>query len=156
MDGSKSSYTTKDSGVRAEFASGMVRDTEAGKARFDLLFPLGIPYGQQILTRFAELMERGAVKYEERNWEKADGQVEYDRMKRSALRHMIQWFVGETDEDHAAAVMFNIMAAETTKVKMQQQAEPQSWSRTCHHDPLAMDPLHECPSRPRPGAPERL
>ena len=113
-------YETKDSGVRAEFASGMVRDTEAGKARFDLLFPLGIPYGQQILTRFAELMERGAVKYEERNWEKADGKVEYDRMKRSALRHMIQWFVGETDEDHAAAVMFNIMAAETTKVKMQQ------------------------------------
>jgi hypothetical protein len=56
-------YETKDSGARAEFDSGMKRDTEDGKARFDLLLAEGVPYEAQLLTRFAELMARGAVKY---------------------------------------------------------------------------------------------
>lgn len=112
-------FTTKDSGVREEFASGMVRDTQEGKARFDLLLPKGIPYASQMLTRFAELMARGAGKYGDRNWEKARGQEELERYHSSALRHLQQWVAGETDEDHAAAVMFNVMAGETVKFKMQ-------------------------------------
>jgi hypothetical protein len=111
-------YETKDSGSRAEYASGMVRDTEAGKARFDLLFPIGVPYAAQMMTRFADLMARGAEKYEARNWEKAKGKEELDRYRSSALRHLVQWAAGETDEDHAAAVMFNLMAGETVKWKM--------------------------------------
>lgn len=111
------SFTTKDSGERALYDSGMVRDTEAGKARFDLLWPEGVPYSAQLLTRFAELMARGAQKYGDRNWEKADSKEEQDRMKSSAQRHMAQWVNGEIDEDHAAAVMFNLMAAETVKYK---------------------------------------
>ena len=112
-----SRFETKDSGKRAEFDSGMVRDTEDGKARFDLIFPLNVSYHDQMLTRLAELMARGAVKYESRNWEKASGQEELDRYKSSALRHLVQWATGDTDEDHAAAVMFNLMAAETVKAK---------------------------------------
>lgn len=108
-------WTTKDSGARAEYESGMVRDTEEGKARFDLLVPLGVPYEKQILTRFADLLARGAEKYSARNWEKADSQAELDRYKSSAFRHFMQWITGETDEDHAAAVMFNIMCYETIK-----------------------------------------
>lgn len=108
-------YETKDSGSRAEYASGMVRDTEEGKARFDLLFPENVPYAAQMLTRFADLMARGAKKYEARNWEKARGLEELARYKSSALRHLTQWLAGETDEDHAAAVMFNLTAAETVK-----------------------------------------
>jgi hypothetical protein len=111
-------FKTKDSGKRAEFNSGMVRDTSEGKARFDLLLPEGIPYNEQILTRCAELMARGAFKYSERNWEKANSEDELKRMKESALRHCVQWACGETDEDHAAAVYFNIMAYETTKYKV--------------------------------------
>jgi phytoene dehydrogenase-like protein len=111
-------FETKDSGARAEYASGMVRDTDKGKARFDLLLPEGVPYKEQMLTRFAELMARGAEKYTRRNWEKAAGKEEMDRFKGSALRHMMQWFNGETDEDHAAAVFFNIMAYEATKYKI--------------------------------------
>lgn len=111
-------YVTKDSGERAEYASGMVRDTDKGKPRFDLLLPLGIPYEQQMLTRFAALMARGAEKYSERNWEQANSPEEVDRMKSSALRHMMQWLAGETDEDHAAAVMFNLMATEATEWRM--------------------------------------
>ena len=115
-------FETKDSGSRAEYASGMVRDTEEGKARFDLLLPKGIDYRDQMLTRFAELMARGAAKYNARNWELARGEEELERYHSSALRHLVQWATGETDEDHAAAVMFNLMAAETVKAKMRADA----------------------------------
>lgn len=112
-------FTTKDSGKRAEFESGMVRDTEEGKARFDLLIPLGVPYEHQFLTRCANLMARGAEKYTERNWEQACSEEEMSRYKSSASRHFMQWMAGETDEDHAAAVQFNLNAYESTKYKVE-------------------------------------
>lgn len=115
-------FITKDSGKRSEYTSGMVRDTDEGKARFDLLFPEDVPYNKQMLTRFADLMARGAAKYAERNWEKGNSQAEIDRAKSSALRHLIQWMTGEDDEDHAAAVMFNILQAETTSKKIDTQS----------------------------------
>jgi hypothetical protein len=111
-------YATKDSGTREEYASGMVRDTEAGKPRFDLLLPEGVPYAEQFLTRVAELLARGADKYGDRNWEKGTGAEELRRALSSANRHFIQWMAGETDEDHAAAVFFNLLQAETLKFKM--------------------------------------
>lgn len=109
---------TKDSGKRSEFASGMVRDTEEGKPRFDLLLPLGVPFAEQMLTRDAALMARGAKKYTARNWELSDGEAELARYRSSALRHLHQWVAGEKDEDHAAAVRFNIMAGEYVTRKM--------------------------------------
>lgn len=118
-----SDFITKDSGERQNFESGMVRDTQQGKPRFDLLMPKDVPYSDQLLTRFAELMARGAEKYGDRNWEKADSQEELDRAKASALRHMIQWFAGEVDEDHAAAVMFNLTMAEYVKGKITSRRE---------------------------------
>src|SRR5690606_35940390 len=117
------SFVTKDSGERAEFASGMVRDTDKGKARFDLLIAEGVPYKHQFLTRCAELMMRGAEKYNDRNWEKANSTEEVARMKSSAFRHFMQWFCGETDEAHAAAVIFNILAAETTEWKIKNESD---------------------------------
>ena len=113
-------FETRDSGKREEYASGMVRDTEEGKARFDLILPLGVPYQEQMLTRFAALMGRGADKYGDRNWEKAEGEEELRRYYSSALRHLQQWVAGESDEDHAAAVMFNVMAGEHVKFRMRQ------------------------------------
>lgn len=110
-------FVTKDSGERAEFSSGMVRDTEKGKPRFALLIPKDVPYEAQFLTRFAALLARGAEKYDPRNWEKAEGEAELERYHSSAFRHLIQWITGETDEDHAAAVAFNLLAAETVKAK---------------------------------------
>lgn len=113
------SWVTKDSGKREEYDSGMRRDTEEGKPRFDLIVPKDVPFEEQILTRFASLMARGAEKYTERNWEKANSEAELNRYYSSAFRHFMQWITGETDEDHAAAVMFNIMCAETLKWKLQ-------------------------------------
>lgn len=112
-------YVTKDSGQRAEYESGMVRDTQAGKPRFDLIEPKGWPYEDQLVTRWAMLMARGAEKYNDRNWELGEGQEELDRAMASAERHLKQWKHGKTDEDHAAAVCFNLNAAEFYKWKME-------------------------------------
>ncbi len=111
-------FTTKDSGHREDYDSGMVRDTQDGKPRFDLCLVDGLPYEEQFLTRLAGLLSRGAEKYGEKNWQLADSAEELARFKASGLRHMMQWMTDEVDEDHAAAVAFNLMAAEYVKWKL--------------------------------------
>lgn len=101
-------FITKDSGARKSFKSGMKRDTDDGKPQYDLVY---LP----MFKRWADLMARGAKKYGKHNWKKANGDEELERFKSSAFRHFIQWFDGETDEDHAAAVFFNISGAEYVK-----------------------------------------
>lgn len=115
-------FQTKDSWKRAIFTTGMVRDTNEDKARFDLLLPKWVPYEEQLLTRFAMLLARWAIKYEERNWEKAETKEEYERFKESAFRHFIQRFSGDLSEDHCVWVMFNLLWAETTLYKMSNNA----------------------------------
>ena len=112
-------YTTKDSGQKAAFDGGGVRDTESGKPRFDLLLPKDVPYEYQMMTRWAALMGRGAEKYEDRNWELFSDTKALERARSSAFRHFMQWISGERDEDHAAAVFFNIMAAEYIDGKLE-------------------------------------
>src|SRR5690606_9127477 len=68
--------------------------------------------------------------YNDRNWEKANSAEEVTRMKSSAFRHFMQWFCGETDEDHAAAVIFNILAAETTEWKIKNASSAGEIPRT--------------------------
>lgn len=109
-------FVTKDSGKRKEFKSGMRRDTDEGKPRYDLVVPLGMK--EHMLKRWAMLMARGMDKYGYRNWEKANSEEEYLRFKASAFRHFMQWFECETDEDHASAVYFNIQASEYLKDKL--------------------------------------
>jgi hypothetical protein len=114
-----SEFETKDSGERKQFDSGMQRDSEKGKPAFNLMLPLGVPYKDQMLTRFAMLLARGSKKYEKRNWERANSEDELERFKESAFRHFMQWACDETDEDHASAIMFNVLAYESTKTKME-------------------------------------
>jgi len=111
-----SQFITKDSGKRQEYKSGMKRDVQTGKPRYDLCIPKDMP--DNMLKRWAELMARGAEKYGIRNWELADSQEEADRFKASCFRHFMQWFSGETDEDHAAACYYNIQAYEYVKGKL--------------------------------------
>jgi hypothetical protein len=106
-----SSFVVKDSGARQQFSGGMVRDVEVGKTDYTLVLD------GPMFDRWAVHLTKGATKYEARNWMKAEGEVERERFKRSALRHFLQWFRGETDEDHAAAVLFNINGAEYVKEK---------------------------------------
>jgi hypothetical protein len=105
-------YETKDSGTHLEYESGMRRDSQDGKPRFDLIRTKLQPYEEQMITRYARLLARGAEKYDPRNWEEGCGEEELDRAKASLLRHTEQLIAGETDEDHAAAVWFNAQAIE--------------------------------------------
>ena len=101
-----SDYTIKDSGAREEYASGMVRDTAEGKINYALVAD------GPMLERWAEHLTKGAKKYAVRNWMKATGSAERERFRESAFRHFMEWYYGEQDEDHAAAVFFNINGAE--------------------------------------------
>lgn len=106
-------FVTKDSGKREEFATGMVRDTQDDKPRYDLI-------DRAFLKRWAELMARGAKKYGENNWKKAATEEELTRFKASAIRHLYQWLDGDTSEDHAAAVAFNLAGAEMVEEKLKE------------------------------------
>lgn len=108
-------FQTKDSGQRQEFSTGMVRDVQTDKPRYDLLH---LP----MLKRWAELMARGAKKYGENNWKKAATEEELSRFKSSALRHMFQYLEGDTSEDHSAAVFFNLAGAEMVKYKIESES----------------------------------
>lgn len=112
------SFETKDSGERVEFASGMVRDVQTGKPRYDLI-PLGP------LRRLAELYGRGAEKYGDSNWQLASSNVELARFKASAFRHLMQLLEGETDEDHGAAVVFNVFAIMWLEAKLAERPAAQ-------------------------------
>lgn len=106
------SFEVKDSGERMQFASGMQRDTTTGKVDYSLV------YDGPMLARWAEHLTKGAKKYDARNWMKADGEAELERFRASAARHFAQWMRGETDEDHAAAVLFNVNGAEYVRERL--------------------------------------
>lgn len=118
--GHNKDYVVKDSGVRMDYSTGMRRDTQEGKPRYDLVVPLKMK--NHMLKRWATHMTKGAEKYGIRNWELAKTDEEYDRFRASAFRHFIQWLDGEDDEDHAAAVFFNIQCCEYVKDRMEQEA----------------------------------
>lgn len=80
--------------------TGAHRESKTGKGRFDLISPVG-------LTRLALRYEFGAEKYSGRNWERG---VPLTELYNSAMRHLVQWGDGEVDEDHLAAVAWNIFS----------------------------------------------
>ncbi len=100
------SFEVKDSGARQELGGGMVRDTEEGKV--DYTYCLTGP----MLMRWNVHLMKGAEKYDRDNWTLGITEEALERYKRSAMRHLIQWLRGDRDEDHAAAVFFNINGAE--------------------------------------------
>jgi hypothetical protein len=60
-------------------------------------------------------MTKGAEKYGPDNWRLANSLEEQRGFQDSAWRHLLAWMEGQDDEDHAAAVVTNIMMAEATK-----------------------------------------
>lgn len=135
-----SKVITKDSGKRQEFVTGAKRDTQDGKPRFDLipldvLELLQRTYGGSItyidntknlqtdmlperevrrdlipdlmLNRLGGLYHRGAKKYGDNNWQMG---IPLTRIYASLFRHLMQWAMGDTSEDHLAAVIWNATA----------------------------------------------
>lgn len=110
-------FEIKDSGQRQEFKSGMVRDIATGKVNF--LKVLDGP----MYERWAAHLTKGAIKYPDvapgiANWTLAAGMEEYQRARESAARHFFQYLRGDRDEDHAAALFFNVNLMEFVKAKM--------------------------------------
>ncbi len=89
-----------ESELKRLFESGAQRDSNKGKIRPDLISPY-------MLKALGKVLADGASHYGERNWEKG---MPLDIFKESASRHYVQWMNNETDEDHAAKLIFNIMA----------------------------------------------
>lgn len=104
-------FTVKDSGKRKDFKSGMRRDIDDNKPRYDLIY-------KPMLKRWAMVMMLGAKKYGDNNWQLANSEEELKRFYASANRHFEQWMAGEVDEDHAGQCMFNISAVEMLKEKL--------------------------------------
>ena len=108
-------YITKDSGKRQQYKSGMQRDSAEKPLYTEVYFPL--------VKRHAELMARGAVKYNRGNWKKACTEEELQRFKDSLLRHTMQYLAGEKEEDHLAAILFNAHGAAMVEDKLKGQNE---------------------------------
>ena len=95
----KYSLPVKDSGKRDEFDTGAVRDIGKMKGAYELISPI-------FLRRLAIHLEKGAAKYEARNWEKG---MPLGRTFQSLIRHTYQYIGGCRDEDHLGAIACNIM-----------------------------------------------
>lgn len=83
------------------FASGAIRSSKEGKGRFDLLPP-------GAMMALAQLMERGAKQYGERNWEKG---IPIGSFMDSGLRHAFQALRGDTNEEHLIHAAWNFLCA---------------------------------------------
>lgn len=90
----------KDSGDRQEFETGAKRDRQQGKGRYDLISPF-------FIFSLARTLEEGAIKYNDRNWEKG---MPLSRYIDSALRHIFKHLEGQRDEPHMSQAVWNIMA----------------------------------------------
>lgn len=110
-------FDVLDSGVREEYASGMRRDTQDGKIDFTLAFD------GPLIERYAAHLTKGAEKYGKRNWQLASSEEELDRFRSSAARHFHQWLRGDQDEDHFAAVVFNLNAAEYVTARINSRSD---------------------------------
>ena len=65
--------------------------------------------------RLARHYEAGAIKYSDRNWEKG---MEFSVYIDAAKRHLEKYEAGWMDEDHLAAVIWNIAALMFMEEKM--------------------------------------
>jgi len=82
------------------FEGGATRSDSTGKGRFDL-----IPSGP--LKRLAVRYEEGGRQHGDENWKNGQPMT---RIFSALIRHAYQWQDGQDDEDHLAAVAWNVFA----------------------------------------------
>ena len=112
----QSVYVPQDSGERITFTSGSVRDTTTGKINYARVAD------GPMLKRWAEHLTNNEKKYPDvapgvPNWTLIETDDELARYRASAFRHFVQWFNGETEEDHASSIFFNVNGVEHIKAK---------------------------------------
>ncbi len=99
----------KDNGKRIHFDTGCIREPDHNKGSFDLLPFLSI-------IKIAKVMQKGAKKYDSRNWEKG---MPLSRFLNSGLRHLIQYTLNFKDEDHLSQAIWNFMCLQETKIRIE-------------------------------------
>lgn len=85
---------------KTQFSTGATRDTMDGKPRTDLL-----PF--DLLMRVADWYGLGATKYGDNNWRKGQ---KVSHCVGSIMRHLSKWVMGNRDEDHLSAIVFNTLS----------------------------------------------
>src|SRR5574340_879833 len=90
----------KDGGDREKYATGMVREPNGGRGRFELVSPIA-------LRLLAIHYENGCIKYPDRNWEKGG---KLSRHLNSAMRHLQAFLEGDRSEDHLSACAWHCFA----------------------------------------------
>lgn len=106
----------KDSGKRIHFGTGAMRDVQDDKPRPELMNPM-------VDMRLSMHFAKGAAKYKERNWEKG---IPEDRYVAAAKRHMNQWLMGEDDEDHLIAWLWNVYCLVATEEMIERGILPKT------------------------------
>lgn len=103
-----------DSGERREFQTGAVRDKSSGKGRFDLL-------QFRAIWEVAKVLERGAEKYDARNWEKG---IPMSAFIDSGVRHLSRFMMDHQDEPHLAMACWNFLCALDTMLRIKEGKLP--------------------------------
>jgi hypothetical protein len=101
-------------GARETSISGGVRESAAGKGRFDLI--PARPY-----KRLAVHYEAGSLKYEPRGWEKG---LPLARFLDSLERHLNAFKAGDRTEDHLAAIIWNAFGYIETEARVEEGRLP--------------------------------
>lgn len=81
-----------------------------------------------LMLDVARHFENGALKYGEHNWQKG---IPISRYIDSAVRHLMKDLAGETDEDHAAAFVWNCMCAAWTMEHLPEMDDYTLARKTC-------------------------
>jgi ribosomal protein S15P/S13E len=96
------------------FDSGAVRGSQNGKGRYDLI-------STYATRRLAQVLERGASRYGDRNWEKG---IPLMRHISSLKRHLDEFIEDHTNEDHLAHMFANAMMLVHTEEMIRKGALP--------------------------------
>lgn len=98
--------------TNVELPSGMVRSSTEGKINYLLV------HDGPLLKRWARHLTNAVASKGKRNWMNAHSEDDLERFREGFARHSAQWLAGEVDEDHAAAIVFNLNGAEYVRERL--------------------------------------
>lgn len=104
--------------------SGVNRSDPTGKPDYTLI-------DLHMLERWAVHMTAHIGSKGRNNWRNADTIDDLERFRASAWRHFIAWQRGDLDEDHAAALLFNVAGAELVTARLEERAATDAVHMCC-------------------------
>ena len=119
-----------DSGERAQYSTGAVRDASVGKGHFHSIPPTA-------LRHLAKRYEDGARKYAKNNYMFG---IPLSHYVDSLTRHTLAWQEGDTTEDHAGAIMWNAATMIWTDEEIQAGRLPKELDDLPYRRRIAVNP----------------